>query len=330
MFNLALLEQLVNVETTAGKEDNLLFWLQHYFKQAHVTLQPVGTRHNFLVTWGVPKILFCTHLDTVAPYFPFKVVQKGVFTGRGTCDAKGQIVAQILACEALLKQGYYNFGWLGVVGEESSSDGAKAANTQLSATKLIIVGEPTDNHLITATKGTFLVDFTFTGYASHSGYPKVDAIERYLTWAERLKQVKFPIDAILGETTYIFSHLSTNNLMNVVADRCSGQLFFRTTFATHQLLATLLPAKYSVADRLEGHAMTAPLKLKTFAGLPSKVAAFTSDAAYFTKVPNKILFGPGSILDAHTLTEKITEEELRLGVDRLVKLFAIAQQEKLC
>ncbi len=331
MFNLNILKQLIDIDTTSGKEENLIPLLKQYFETANFSLQSVDhNRHNLLATWGIPKILFCTHLDTVTPHFPFKKTGNHTFNGRGACDAKGQIFSQITACHDLLKKGYYNFGWLGVVGEETTSDGAKIANEYLPDTKVIIIGEPTDNYLISATKGTFLVDFIFNGIATHSGYPKVDAINNYLTWAQKLKSISFPYDNLLGETTYIFSQLCTNNPINVVANQCRGKVFFRTTFSTHNVLDKLLPNKLNKSDQLHLYPMSIPLKLKTFSELPTKTASFTSDASYFTKIPNKILFGPGSILDAHTLNEKITKLELETGINYLIKLFEIIQRENLC
>ncbi len=73
-----------------------------------------------------PDIVFSTHLDTVPPYIA--PTEDGDFLyGRGVCDAKGIIAAQIAAAEALRAAGY-RIGLLYVSGEERDSAGAMLAN----------------------------------------------------------------------------------------------------------------------------------------------------------------------------------------------------------
>ena len=90
-----------------------------------------GTK-NILVSWGSPKVVFCSHLDTVPPYISPKFSDDRV-EGRGTCDAKGQIFAMWEACLELERRGCSDFALLLLAGEETGSFGAKAFSEKAAA-----------------------------------------------------------------------------------------------------------------------------------------------------------------------------------------------------
>ena len=77
--------------------------------------------------------------------------------GRGACDAKGIIAAQIASAEQLHAQAGAKVGLLFVVGEERDSAGAKLANLSPKGSRFLINGEPTDNRLALASKGALRV-----------------------------------------------------------------------------------------------------------------------------------------------------------------------------
>ena len=119
------LVELCSAETTSGQEDAGLPGLRALLQELGATVveQPVAPgRTNLLALWGRPRVLFSTHLDTVPPYLPPRL-QDGAVWGRGACDAKGQILAQLGAVKGLLAEGRDGFAWLGVVGEETDSAG---------------------------------------------------------------------------------------------------------------------------------------------------------------------------------------------------------------
>ena len=67
--------------------------------------------------------MLSTHFDCVPPFFPSDV-RDGALYGRGACDAKGILAAQVAAAERLRASGERRVGLLFVVGEERGSDGA--------------------------------------------------------------------------------------------------------------------------------------------------------------------------------------------------------------
>ena len=126
---------------------------------------------NLLFKWGdKPKVVLCSHMDTVPPYIPPKFARDSV-AGRGACDAKGQWISMYAACKELERRGQDGFALLLVSGEEVGSVGAKAFSGKLKA-PLLVIGEPTDNIPVSAAKGTKSYDLRFVGEPFHSGYPE--------------------------------------------------------------------------------------------------------------------------------------------------------------
>jgi len=133
-----------------------------------------GTRANVLATWvghDRPEIVFSTHMDTVPPFIASSE-DAGRIYGRGACDAKGIIAAQIVAAEKLRGADVF-VGLLFLVGEERDSIGAKLANQQPIGSRFMINGEPTENKLALASKGALHVELVARGKMAHSAYPEL-------------------------------------------------------------------------------------------------------------------------------------------------------------
>jgi len=107
-----------------------------------------GKRLRILIS--VPgRLIVNSHMDTVPPYIPYTEDEENIY-GRGACDAKGSIVAQLFAVTQMLAEGTLDpnaIGLLYVVEEETVSRGMLKAN-DLGLTPLyLLVGEPTDRLL---------------------------------------------------------------------------------------------------------------------------------------------------------------------------------------
>ena len=194
MMDIRLYTQMLEIDSTSGRERVLADFLAENLLTGRNRVERFDVRtmagdlpegcalpQNLLFSWGTPKVFFCSHLDTVPPYIPPTVYNASsdnpseveeYITGRGTCDAKGQIFAMWEACKALEAKGYTDFGLLLLAGEETGSFGAKAFNDMMpddSSNLWVIVGEPTDNCMATAAKGTKSFEVSFKGKAFHSG-----------------------------------------------------------------------------------------------------------------------------------------------------------------
>lgn len=321
-------EALCRADTTTGREDHGLPTLRSILREfdATIELQPVAPgRHNVLATWGVPRLLFSTHLDTVPPFLPPRR-QGDLLSGRGTCDAKGQIVAQLAAIRALLARGHDGFAWLGVVGEETDSIGATTAADLLPLLRTCVAainGEPTENRLGTGQRGALQLRLVTTGVAAHSGTPELgrSAIWPLLDWLMRLRDVPLGHDAELGPEVWNLGVLQGGAAANVVPAHAEAQLFVRTLPGS-TFLERLRELQPEHADVIEIGAIE-PARFLVLPDLPSAVVTFGSDATRvrdLTGGKQVVMCGPGSIKVAHTLDEHITGRELVAGRDLLVTI----------
>ena len=237
--------RILSVDSTSGKEGELADMLSVEFAAPgrKVELFEVGDgTKNILVSWGCPKVIFCTHLDTVPPYIP-PTFRDDRVEGRGACDAKGQIFAMYEACKELEAKGCTDFGLLLLAGEETGSFGAKAFNADPAVKDAwLIVGEPTDNSMASAAKGTKSFEVTFAGQACHSGYPEngSSAVLYFNDFVNALRSIVFPMDPVLGETTWNIGKLSSDNPQNILSDSLTCRVYFRTTFESDEMVCNIM------------------------------------------------------------------------------------------
>lgn len=376
-MNTGLFIDILKIDSTSGKEAGLSSFLSERLLVDGCKLEkfPVGDgTENLLFSWGDPQVVFCTHMDTVPPYiepsveadsssskdnkevsatkvvggFDFK------FSGRGTCDAKGQIFAMYSACLELQRQGKTGFGLLLLSGEETGSFGAKSFREVYPGGKYVIVGEPTDNCMASACKGTKSFKVTFEGKSCHSGYPKdgQSAIMLFNDFVNVLRGIGFPEDEILGDTTWNIGKLSSDNPQNVLSDKLTCRVYFRTTFASDNLVSNLMRnicgenavlkfgkapcdgltfqagripvvAEWQKKMSVEAYGGDSPMKYLTLEGFETKPVSFGSDAPQLSNFENKILCGPGSILVAHRPEEHIYMSDLQKATDNYIRMFDI-------
>jgi len=335
------LEALCSVDTTTGREDAGLPVLLAVLRElgADVALHRVASgRSNVLATWGEPELVFSTHVDTVPPFLPPRVAFDGAraeLHGRGACDAKGQVACQLAAIRALLRDdacgpGAHGLAWLGVVGEETDSDGARHAAATLPpfrAARGLVNGEPTDARLATGQRGALQLALTTRGIAAHSGTPERgrSAIWPLLDWLARLRALTGRRDEHLGEETWNLGLLQGGEALNVVPAHARAQLFVRTVPGSDflQRARALAPPPGAGDGVLDVLARSEPDRFPALPGFDAAPVPFGSDAPRLrVLVPDGTLAlaGPGSILLAHTADERITTDELSLGLTLNLRL----------
>lgn len=310
-------------ETTSGQEDAGLPALRGILEElgAEITEQPVAEgRTNVLALWGEPKVVFSTHLDTVPPYFP-PLVEDEIIHGRGSCDAKGQIVAQLGAIATLLAEGHRDLAWLGVVGEETDSTGA-AASLELAhrfrSSLALIIGEPTGLKLATGQRGVQHFVLRCRGKAAHSSTPEdgASALWPLIDWLQQLRKSPRPTDPELGEEIWNLGILQGGDAVNKVPDFAQAHVHARVLPGSNleACIHTLRPPQGEVERRLS----EPPDRYPRIPGFEHAAMPFGSDAPQMRSLlPNRtvVLAGPGSIRFAHTLEERITIPELEGGAD---------------
>jgi acetylornithine deacetylase/succinyl-diaminopimelate desuccinylase-like protein len=325
MDAVTLTRQLVDIESISGNEaavGNFLYGelcrLGYPTKKTPVQ----GDRFNLYATTNPEAenrkpeaaVVFSTHLDTVPPFIPSSEDENRIY-GRGTCDAKGIIAAQIAAAERLRQQKIY-VGLLFLVGEERDSLGAKVANEQAPGCKYLVNGEPTENRIALASKGTLRVEVTARGRMAHSAYPELgeSAIDKLLPVLARLRAMQLPSDPEMGPCTLNIGLIEGGRAPNIIPDYAHADLLYRLVGPSKELRREILA---TASDSVE---VTFPLELpflrfRTVDALPTMIAAFTTDIPRLTNWGEPLLIGPGSIHVAHTDGEYIEKKQLHEAID---------------
>ena len=319
-----LFRQILSIDSTSGRERELGQFLAEHLKAPYVQTFEVGDGTlNVLLRWSeTPRVVYCSHMDTVPPYIPPTFLEDRVL-GRGTCDAKGQFYAMYRACQRLAEAGHRDFALLVVSGEETGSWGAKAfAKTGFRA-PLLVVGEPTDNCMVSASKGTKRFNLTFRGKAFHSGYPEhgLSAVELFVDFMNALRGAGFPEDPELGATTWNVGHLVSDNPQNILSPELTCRLYFRTTFASDALVEEWMRARACDTLQVVEFGGDAPAHYYTLPGFPTKPVAFGSDAPHLNGFTHKLICGPGSITVAHRDDEFLSLADFEQAINNYVKIY---------
>jgi acetylornithine deacetylase len=310
---LDLARALVDIDSTTGREAEACAWLAGHLRERgfHVTEQPVsGGRTNVVALVDPrPTVVLSTHIDCVPPFFPSSV-EHGLLYGRGACDAKGALAAQVTAAERLRESGEERVGLLFVVGEERGSDGAVAANAISPGPAFLVNGEPTESKLGLATRGAFRVKLKATGRAAHSSQPErgISAIDLLIDALVELRGIALPEEPDLGRTFYATGLISGGVAPNVISPSAEAELNFRTVGPGSEVLERLAPLRSRVA--LETVLEVPPVRMRTVPGFDTAAFAFTTDIPLLDRWGEPLLFGPGSVLDAHTDGDHVAIAEL--------------------
>ncbi|MBO4475474.1 MAG: M20/M25/M40 family metallo-hydrolase [Bacteroidales bacterium] len=319
-----LFRQILSIDSTSGRERQMGEWLAANLHAPDVQTFEVGDGTvNVLLSWGTPRVVFCSHMDTVPPYIPPQFLEDRVL-GRGACDAKGQVYAMYQACLRLAAAGRSGFALLILSGEETGSWGAKAfARTPFRA-PLLVIGEPTEGKMVIASKGTKSFGLKFIGEPFHSGYPQYgrSAVDDFADFLNRLRTAGFPEDPELGATTWNVGELSSPNPQNILSPELTCRLYFRTTFASDALVrdwmrSQAVPGRLEISER----GGDAPARYFTMPGFPSAPASFGSDAPHLTNFRDKIICGPGSIRTAHRDDEFILLSDIEKAIETYIRIY---------
>jgi acetylornithine deacetylase len=318
IINLA--SDLIGIRSLSGEEQQITSFLTDAFrlKGWPVELLPVeGTRANILVSFGTPEILFTTHTDIVpGPEQLFTpVVRDSRLYGRGACDTKGIIATMVAVVDRLRSRGETNFGLLLVVGEELDGIGARKAAEQLKGrgVRYIINGEPTECKIMRAHKGGFDLKIICEGTACHSGYPQLgdDANDRLIKLLNSIVNTQWPSDPDLGDTTVNCGLIRGGTAGNIVSPYAEARVLFRTV-SDHKGILNAVESILPPRTRVEIMYNVAPVVMREIDGIPSDVAAYCTDIPNFAALEAEcVLYGPGTILAAHTDTENIALQDIQ-------------------
>ena len=311
----AFTRSLIDIESISGNERAVGEWLAQQLEKLGYQIDKIPCtpeRFNvFAMPRGVDKsdIVLSTHMDTVPPFIESREDDENIY-GRGSCDAKGIIAAQVAAAEQLRHMDV-KLGLLFLVGEERDSLGARVANQQPRGSKFLINGEPTDNRIAVASKGALRVELEASGRMAHSAYPHLgeSAIEKLVHALEKLMATELPENPEVGPCTMNIGTIEGGRAPNVIPDRAKALLLFRLVGDSTELRKQIVSTVGGLA-KVEFTLEIPFLKLRTIDGIPTMTAAFTTDIPALTNWGEPVLLGPGSIHVAHTTSEFLSKREL--------------------
>jgi acetylornithine deacetylase len=331
-----LTRQLVDIESTTYNEGLAGAFLHEYLSaqryevERTAVAQPdrartpgAGSGERFNVYAALPGItpdvVLSTHMDTVPPFFGSTEDDEFLY-GRGACDAKGIIAAQVAAGDRLREAGV-KVGLLFVVGEERDSAGATVANLSPKGSRFLINGEPTDNRLALATKGVLRVELRAKGRMAHSAYPELgeSAIDKLVTALNDVLALPLPVEPEIGPSTLNIGLIEGGYAPNVIADKAEAHILIRLVGPSDEIKRAIVTTVGERAD-VEFSLELPFIRMRRVGTRPTMIAKFATDIPALTAWGEPFLLGPGSIHVAHTPGEKIAKKELLEAVDLYVEL----------
>jgi len=316
----ALTRKLIDIESTTGQEAAVGNVLANELAALGYKVERMPVEDDRFDVWAThpthpnPELVLSTHMDTVPPFIASSETEGRIY-GRGSCDAKGIIAAQIAAAEKLKSAGTY-VGLLFLVGEERDSQGAQVANQQPRGAMFLINGEPTENKLAIASKGTLRVELVARGKMAHSAYPELgeSAIEKLLDAVENVRKLKLPTNSKAGPCTMNIGLIEGGRAPNVIPDYACAHLLYRLVGPTKELRRQIASA---AGDKAEPNfILEIPyMEFTTVPGIETMIAAFTTDIPALTAWGRPLLIGPGSIHVAHTEGEYIEKRDLLEAIE---------------
>lgn len=326
MNSFELTRQLIDIPSISGDEAAIGNFLAKHLEKLNYRVEHQeiadGRANIIAATGAAPRVVLSTHIDTVPPHIPSSEDADYIY-GRGACDTKGIIAAQIIAAENLRRAGVKEIGLLFTVEEETSGNGARLANTHALASecRYLINGEPTENKLATGSKGSLRLRLTTAGRAAHSAYPEQgeSAIEKLLDVLQDVRAAHWPQDDFFGETTCNIGVINGGAASNIIPAHAEADLHIRLVTES-AIIKEILERTIAERARIEYLSIAEPVRLLTIENFAHELMRFTTDIPHLTNWGKPLLLGPGSILDAHTAGERIGKHEITEAVNLYERL----------
>jgi len=309
-----------------------------------------------------------SHLDHVdpgdeslwsTPPYSAQIVD-GRIVGRGACDIKGPLAVQIYSMAAMIRideRPHCDVVFTGVVEEETGGTGAYywAKNLEYPVA-LVVLAEPSSNHLSLGHRGIFQIWVTFNGRSVHASVPEEGenpnfALAQFLI---RLNQHKDLLSThpYLGETTVSPTIIEVDTAsINVTPAWTRVSLDFRTATESEKSLRNFVNQlanglSFSVTD-IRSQELDGPLHdskqiicgyftepdsivvnktrsavAKGMGWTPELITyRFATDGRHFAQFGIPVIgYSPGEESLAHTVKESISIEMMTAGLKGYLQL----------
>jgi len=317
-----LARQLIDIPSPTDSERAIGEFLESHLGALGYAVRRHDVAENrfnvFASAGGKPRVVINSHIDTVPPWFAS--YEEGDFLyGRGACDTKGIIAAMIAAGEKLRADGVRDFAFLFVVGEETDSIGAKKANVEFAniGSEYVVVGEPTESKFVRASKGACTVTVRFEGVAAHSAYPERgdSAITKLVAAIDAINKTNWGTHDILGQATANVGVVRGGQKPNIVPAEAEAEMIFRTVSDPEEVRTKLEKLVAPFGGRIVRALGNPPQFMTVPPEADAVVVAFNTDVPHLKSLGKPLLYGPGSILDAHGAKERIAKRDIIAAVD---------------
>jgi LysW-gamma-L-lysine carboxypeptidase len=178
-----LLHDLVEIASPSGDEEECAERLAAFFEERgrEVWLDEVGN----VRAPADDSVLLTSHIDTVPGDIPVRIEADELW-GRGSVDAKGPLAAMAVAAVET------GVSFVGVVGEETDSRGARHLVEAREAPDALVNGEPSGWDGVTLGYRGFLAgEYAVSTDSAHTSRPDANAIEQAMAWWSRV-ETAFP------------------------------------------------------------------------------------------------------------------------------------------
>jgi acetylornithine deacetylase len=296
------------------------------------------------------SLMLEAHADTVSvegmTIPPFEPNIRGDFLyGRGACDDKGSMTAMLLAVKSVLDADGglpVDVLFVATCNEERGASGAKALMSTGLRADMAVVGEPTNLEIVLAHKGVLRWRIRTHGIAAHSSTPE-QGVNAISTMASLIGAMEERLGATLARRSHPFLGSPTLSVgtvrggtqVNVIPAECEIEVDRRLLpdespeQATKELEEEIAALQKKVPDlrydieqieyyppletdrdspvaRRAANACKAVLGEARYAAAP-----WGADSGHFNQagIPS-ILFGPGSIEQAHKAEEYVSLDQV--------------------
>ena len=317
-----------------------------------------GGRDNVIATLpgrdGAPVVMFHAHLDTVGlsgKATTDALSSGGNVYGRGSCDTKGSLVAMI---ESLRLLGAVDAAeratvmLVGGIDEEVGGTGAQELAAAHPEIDMAVIGEPTSLEIATAHKGVVRFEIATTGIPAHSSKPHLGrnaiyAMGRVLDviQSDYLPSLDPAGHPLAGPATLAVTTIRGGTGFNVVPAECVIGIDRRVIPGeNHEELLeefdSVLAGLDVTLERRDPFLITAPLDTPLTDPVVQALkqareeatgreaepvgVTFGTDASALAPVGiSCVVFGPGSIDQAHSDEEWVGIEETAVAAEILAQ-----------
>ncbi|MDY0236298.1 MAG: M20/M25/M40 family metallo-hydrolase [Gudongella sp.] len=314
-----LLADLIKINTYEGDYTDMIEYLVEYLKSktnCKIHIQTISqNKANVIAIFGNPELLINCHMDTVKPSNSWSLdplsssLKDGKIYGLGACDTKGNIYMLLKALEEKEPQ---NLMLLFSIDEESGiKTGVKyfLESDFKNNIKRAIVCEPTELKFVSKHRGYYSFTLQNTSNSAHSSIKSKGAIVKAAHNITRLDELGFNVGIIEGGTAG-----------NVVSQKCT----FRASIRTFNKLADVVDIiksnckEITIENRFNGPPLINENPL--FVGDFHEVDFWTEASLFQEEGINTIVFGAGSIKQAHSEDEYVEEWQLEMGKEKIKTL----------